>query len=159
MPDDKINPVLPTQTATPTVEEKLENAAESTKQKIHQDPNAAQKLAPTPQLQDEVVDIEKELLEEIINRLNQNRITKEEAQKLAKDFLSLLPMQDQKDLLAKLYQLSQTSNAAKGIYLEYAKPFEENDRQKKLELMSQHIQQGNIDHALAVAKGGTQNAN
>ena len=114
-----------------------------------------QKLAPTPALQDEVVAIEKELLNEIIIRLKQNEMSPQDAQKLAKEFLALLPIHDQKDLLEKLYQLSKTNQATGGIYLKYAKPHEENETQKKLALMSQHIQNGNIEHALAVAKGGT----
>lgn len=121
---------------------------------------------PTPQIpqntptetsiqHDEVAAIEKELLNEIIARLNQHKMTPEEAQQLAKDFLALLPFHDQKDLLEKLQKLSKKNYAASGIYLHYAQPYEQNERQKKLELMSKHIHAGNIDDALAVAKGDT----
>ncbi len=104
-------------------------------------------------LQQTVTDVEKELLNEIIIRLKENRMTPQDAQKLAKDFLALLPFHDQKDLLEKLKQLSQNNLMLSGIYLHYAAPQEEADRQKKLELMSKHIQEGNIEHAIAVAKG------
>lgn len=98
-------------------------------------------------------DVEQELLNTIIANLDQATITVEEAQAVAKEFLALLPLQDQKDLLEKLYKLSQDHTETKGMYLKYAKPIEEEERQKKLALMSEHIKNGQIEHALAVAKG------
>ena len=139
------------------LQQKLTDSAQLTKQKIHQDPAAAQKLAVTTQLQDDVIDIEAKLLNEIIVNLEQNKMSTQEARNLAKEFLSLLPIQDQKDLLKKLLKLSRDNNAAKGIYLDYAKPYEENETQRKLTLISQHLKQGNIDQALTIAKGGTPN--
>lgn len=135
------------------VDADLDQVAVNTKQKIHQDPTKGQKLAPTEPLQDLVIDIETDLLHEITKRLQQKQMTKETAQKLAKEFLSYLPIQDQRDLLAKLTKFSQENMEVQGIYLKYAKPVEETERIRKLELMSQHIEQGNIEHALAVAKG------
>ncbi len=102
-------------------------------------------------------DVEKELLDEIIRNLDQATITVEEAQLVAQEFLTLLPMQDKKDLLEKLYKLSRDHTETKELYLKYAKPIEEEDRQQKLALMSEHIKNGNIEHALAVAKGETPN--
>ena len=102
-------------------------------------------------------DVEKELLDSIIKNLDEKRMTEEEARELAKEFLSLLPLQDKKDLLAKLYKLSKEHVEAKGIYLKYAKPYEEEDRLKKIALMSEHIKNGQIEHAINVAKGGIPN--
>jgi len=144
--------------STDDLQKKLASVAQTTKQKIHQDPTTAQTLGDTPAIQDEVVDVEKELLNEIINRLNQDKMSPEDAQKIAKEFLALLPIHDQKDLLAKLYQLSKSNQGMQNIYLKYAQPYEENERQRKLALMSQHLHVGNIEEALSVAKGGTQNA-
>jgi CCR4-NOT transcriptional regulation complex NOT5 subunit len=140
------------------ISEELDQAAEATKQKLQQDPALAQSLGSTPDMQEAVIDIEKELLVEIMSNLDNNHISPEEAEKLAKEFLSYLPIQDQKDLLEKLARLSQKNKEAQGIYLKYAQPVEEDERQKKLTLMSEHLQQGNIEHALTVAKGGTPNA-
>ena len=114
-------------------------------------------MADPKNLQEEITDIERELLDEIIARLNQNKMSPEEAQKLAKEFISLLPIKDQKDLLEKLSKLSKANQATAGIYLKYAKPYEENESQRKLELMSQHLHQGNIEEALHIAKGGSSN--
>lgn len=142
-----------TNQSTNTLQHHLDAAAQTTKQKMNQNPAAAQALGDTPALQDEVVDVEKELLQEIINRLNQNKMSSEDAQKVAKEFLSLLPIHDQKDLLAKLYQLSKANQGMQGVYLKFAQPYEENEKQRKLSLMSQHLHQGKIEEALSVAKG------
>lgn len=99
-------------------------------------------------------DVENELFDEIVRNLDQATITAEEAQSVAKEFLTLLPLQDKKDLLDKLYKLSLDHGETKELYLKFAKPIEEADRLKKLELMSQHIKNGQIENALAVAKGG-----
>jgi uncharacterized membrane-anchored protein YjiN (DUF445 family) len=112
---------------------------------------------PDPSMQDIVTDVEKELLQAIIKNLKANLMTEDQARELAREFLALLPMQDKKDLLTKLYSFSQKHVEAKSVYLKYAKPFEEEERVKKLELMSQHIQNGQIEHAITVAKGGTPN--
>jgi uncharacterized membrane-anchored protein YjiN (DUF445 family) len=110
---------------------------------------------PDPTMQAIVTDVEKELLQAIIANLKDNRLTEEQARELAREFLALLPMQDKKDLLDKLFNFSKKHVEAKGVYLKYAKPYEEEERQRKLALMSEHIQNGNIDHALNVAKGVT----
>src|SRR3989344_6531744 len=102
-------------------------------------------------------EVEKDLLLEIVKNLDQNKITPDQAQLQAKEFLALLPIQDKKDLLDKLYKLSQTNLETKGVYLNYARSYDEEERHKKLELMSQHIKKGEIEHALTVAKGGIPN--
>lgn len=112
---------------------------------------------PDQSIQTLTEDIEKELLDEIINNLDTAAITVEEAQAVAKEFLSLLPLQDKKDLLEKLYKLSKDHSETADLYLKFAKPIEEDDRQKKITLMSEHIKKGQIEHALAVAKGGNPN--
>lgn len=105
-----------------------------------------------------VRDVEKQLLLEILSNLDRNKITGEQAQKQAKEFLSLLPFQDQKDLLDKLFKLSQANIEAVGVYLKYAKPIQDAEKEKQLELISMHIKNGEIEHAISVAKGGTKNA-
>ncbi len=137
-----------------SIEQELTNAANITKNEIQHDPAAAQELGATTELQNEVVDIEKELLGEIMKRLDQESMSEEDAGNLAAEFLELLPVKDQTDLLKKLQILSENNPAAKGIYIEYNKPYEADETQKKLALMSQHIHQGKIEEALAVAKGG-----
>ena len=98
--------------------------------------------------------IEDELFNEIVNNLEQASITVEEAQQLARDFLALLPLEDKKDVLKKLYTLSQKHDEARKIYIEYAAPYEEEERQRRLTLISQHLKSGKIEDALAAAKDG-----
>lgn len=112
---------------------------------------------PSQSMDDIVNDVEKEILKSIMDNLNQERMTQEQARAFAKEFLALLPIQDKKDLLDKLYKLSKEHVEAKDVYLKYAKPYEEEERMRKLTLMSKHIQNGEIDHALNVAKGETPN--
>jgi hypothetical protein len=131
----------------------LTKATEATKLQLQQDPTLSESLAKTASLQNDVIEIEKELLELIVSRLDQEKMSPEEAQNLAKEFLSLLPIDDQRDLLQKLHKLSQDNRATQGIYLRYAKPHEENEAQRKLILISEHLHKGEIEHALAIAKG------
>jgi hypothetical protein len=112
---------------------------------------------PDQSIQTLTEDIEKELLDEIINNLDNAKITVEEAKAVAKEFLSLLPLQDKKDLLDKLYKLTKDHSETADLYIKYAKPIEEDERLKKLSVMSEHIKNGQIEHALTVAKGGTPN--
>lgn len=97
--------------------------------------------------------VEKDLLDAIVDNLTQNKMTPEQAEKTAKEFLALLPIQDKHDLLEKLGKFSKTHNEGKSLYIKYGAPIEDEERQKKLQLMSDHIKNGQIEHALNVAKG------
>lgn len=145
MPDNQSPTTDPVQNQSDMqLDAAIEQSAEATKQKAHADPAFSQSLGATPAMQDIVVDIEKELLSEITKNLDQEKMSPEEAEALAKEFLALLPIKDQQDLLDKLTKFSKENNEAQGIYLKYAKPISEEDRLKKLELMSQHIKNGQI---------------
>src|SRR5438132_222485 len=93
---------IPTAQPNKTISQELDQAATVTKQQIDEDPSLAQSLATTPEMQDTVIDIEKDLLAAIMKNLDTNQISPNDAEQLAKDFLSYLPIQDQKDLLEKL---------------------------------------------------------
>lgn len=103
-------------------------------------------------LLEEVKQVEKELVELIIAHLKANKIDVEKARQQAKDFLAVLPVKDQKDLLEKLKGLSQVYDEAKEIYAEELGKIEEAKRQETLNQMRNFIQQGNIDEAIAAAK-------
>jgi len=110
-------------------------------------------LSTSSDLQNVVADVERELLNEIVANLDQKKISVQESQAIAKEFLSLLPIEDKKDLVDKLRKLSTDHEEAGGVFLHYAEEYEESEKQRKLQLMSQHIKNGEIDSALAVAKG------
>ena len=103
---------------------------------------------------EEIEAIEKELLDEIVKNMEQNKITMNDAEQAAKDFLALLPILDKKDLLEKLKRFAQDHYEGQGVFLKYVKPFEEEERLRKLDAMAGHIKKGNIQEALSVAKGG-----
>lgn len=101
-----------------------------------------------------VVAVEKDLLLHILTHMRDRKLTIGEAHQLAEDFLGLLPMHDKEDLLKKLSDLGQKYTEAREIYAKYGAPYEEEKRQKLLEAMRTHIKSGNIEQAIAVAKGG-----
>ena len=53
-------------------------------------------------IQQEVEEVKRELVELIIKHLRENKIPVDKAKKLAADFLNVLPISDQQDLLEKL---------------------------------------------------------
>jgi len=101
--------------------------------------------------------VEQELLAVITKHLERNEIDTLTAQRLTKDFLAILPMQNQADLLAKLKTLSETYEEAKEVYtLEFSQDIKEREEQA-LNQMRTAIQQGNIEHAINVAKALREN--
>lgn len=103
-------------------------------------------------LVEEVKIIEKELLELIIVHLKANKIDVEKARQLAKDFLAVLPVKDQKDMLEKLKGLGEQYEEAKQIYSEELAKISDKIREETLTQMRDFIKQGNIDSAIATAK-------
>lgn len=103
-------------------------------------------------LAEEVKQIEKELVELIMSHLKSNALDMDTARQQARDFLALLPVDDQKDLLAKLKELGDKYYEAKEIYAEELGKVEEMKRQQTLGQMRDYIKQGNLDSAIAAAK-------
>lgn len=132
------------------IRQKIETGTQQSKKKILADKSADMDMALL------TIDVEKDLLLHIILPLSKNQITYEQAHMLAKQFLSLLPLQDKQDLLGKLQKVGEDypNIGINEIYLKYALPYEEEERQKKLETMRDHIQNAQIEHAIVLAKGG-----
>jgi len=103
-------------------------------------------------LTEEVKLVEKELVDLIIAHLKSNSIAVEAARQQARDFLALLPVSDQRDLLNKLKGLGEKYVEAKTVYAEELGKVNEVERQRTLEEMRSHISAGNIDAAIAAAK-------
>jgi len=99
--------------------------------------------------------IEKDLLSAIVENIKEEKMTPEQAEKTAKEFLALLPIEDKHDLLVKLGKFSAGHVEGKSLFIKYAAPIEEEERQKKLASMTEHLRNGQIESAIAVAKGGT----
>lgn len=100
-------------------------------------------------------DIERDLLFHIILNMRHRKISVGEAENLAKEFLTLMPAIDKEDLLNKLNSLGHKYPEAQAVYVKYAAPYEEEKRIKLLQTMTEHIQKGNIEEAISLAKGST----
>ena len=102
-------------------------------------------------IQQEVEEVKKELVELIIKHLRQNKLPAQKAKKLAEDFLNVLPISDQQDLLEKLKNLGENYLEAKEVYVDELKRISEEQRDQTLSQMRDHIKQGNIDKAVEAA--------
>lgn len=103
-------------------------------------------------LQQEVEAVKKELVDLIIKHLKENKLEVEKARKLAQDFLAVLPVKDQKDLLAKLKELGEDYPEAKEVYVEELVKTENQLRDEALNKMRVFIKQGKIEEAIQAAK-------
>lgn len=113
-------------------------------------------MADAPALTKLVEEVERDLVSHIYANLKKKEISTVEAQRLAQDFLKLLPFKDKQDLLEKLNALGNTYRTAQEVYVKFGIPFEEQERQRKLDLMREHIKNGDIDRAVAIAKAHTE---
>ncbi|OGH38962.1 MAG: hypothetical protein A3B44_03605 [Candidatus Levybacteria bacterium RIFCSPLOWO2_01_FULL_38_21] len=103
-------------------------------------------------IQQEVEEVKKELVELIIKHLREKKIPVDKAKKLAEAFLKILPINDQQDLLDKLKNLGVDYQEAKEIYVDELKKISEERRDQTLSQMRDHIKQGNIDKAIEAAR-------
>lgn len=103
-------------------------------------------------IQQEVEEVKKELVALIVKNLKENKIEIAKARKLAGDFLSVLPVRDQKDLLLKLKNLGEQYAEARQIYVQELGKFNEEQRHQALSQMHNLIKEGKIEDAIAVAK-------
>ena len=108
-------------------------------------------------LTDEIELVKKELLELIVEHLQQNKLQAPEAQQLARDFLAVLPIKDQADLLNKLKDLGQKYKEANEVYLDELEKVTDEKRDLALNSMRDSIKQGQIDQAIQTAKTLTSN--
>jgi hypothetical protein len=98
--------------------------------------------------------VEKSLFFYIIANIEHNLLSVEDAQVLAENFLSLLPPSDKEAFLANIYSLGDKYREAYYVYLRYGGEYEEEKRNRKLQMIRMYLQTGNIEQAILVAKGG-----
>lgn len=103
-------------------------------------------------LQEEVIAVEKELLDVILSHVEEGKIDLATAKKQAQDFLTQLPFQDKKDLLQKLKELGKKYEEVQEVYVEEWSKDSDQEREAVLIKMRDAIKQGNIDHAINAAK-------
>ncbi|OIP57412.1 MAG: hypothetical protein COX79_00385 [Candidatus Levybacteria bacterium CG_4_10_14_0_2_um_filter_36_16] len=104
-----------------------------------------------------VQQVEKDLLAEIVKNLKKHNLKPDEAQLLAKEFLSFLPPKDFNDLVEILKNIGSKYSEARDVYVKYHAMQEDMNSKVKLQAMAEHINNGNIEKAIEVAKGGITN--
>lgn len=104
-------------------------------------------------LKEYLENVERDLLLDIILNMRYRRITVGEAEKLARDFLAVLPVKDRHDLLEKLKGLSGKYQEARDVYVKYATEEHEEEKNKAVDIIAGHIKSGEIEKAIDVAKG------
>lgn len=103
-------------------------------------------------VQQEVNEVKRELTDLIVSRLQDHKIEPQVAQQQAAEFLAILPIKDQQDLLIKLKALGDKYMESREVYLKTLTKVYEMEREEALTQMRDAIKQGNIDHAISVAK-------
>lgn len=103
-------------------------------------------------IKQEVKLVENELVEIIIQNLKKNKMDTNQAQKLAADFLAVLPINDQQDLLNKLKILGQQHPETETLYVSEITRVTNQQRDKALLGVRQAIQKGDMNTAIAIAK-------
>lgn len=102
-----------------------------------------------------VESVEKDLLGEIVSSLKRNKIDQAKAQSLAGEFLSYLPPKDFAGMIAILQKMSTNYSEARDVLIKYQGITQKSRDLAKAKLMAQHINEGNIEHAIKIAKGDT----
>ena len=100
----------------------------------------------------EVEAVKKELVELIIQHLRENKMEADKARELGSEFLAILPIENHQDLLNKLKQLGQKYPQAQQLYVQRLAETTNQQTEQALNTMRDAIKQGNIDHAITVAK-------
>ncbi len=102
-----------------------------------------------------VRNVKRDLLFHIILHMRHYKITMEDAQSLAKEFLETLPVSTIEGLLLSLHTLAKTYEQARIVYIKYALPYYEEQKRYILTSVPPLIQRGDIEKAIALLKGGT----
>jgi len=105
-------------------------------------------------LQQLIADIKTEVMTEIIWDIRKSDMTTERAHDLAKDFLALFPITDFKDLFMKLQLLSKKYKELEVVFIKYSNEFAEGLKQTVLQEAHPFIQNGDIETAIKLIKGG-----
>ncbi len=102
--------------------------------------------------------VEKDLVEEIVEKLKSNNLKPDRAKTLAKEFLSHLPPKDLNALVEVLRDLTTKYTEVREVYARYYGMQGDMEDAKRIHAMAEHINQGNIEKAIEVAKEGVKNA-
>lgn len=103
-------------------------------------------------IQQEVEAIKKELVDLIVVHLRENKIDEQKARQLAADFLAVLPISTQRDLLEKLKSLGTKYPEAQELYVKELREVSDQQREQVLLQMRDCIKEGNMEQAIIIAR-------
>lgn len=98
--------------------------------------------------------VKRDILYQIILNMKQYEISKEEAQRLAVDFLAVMPIKDAQDLIKKLRILGKSYKEIRTVFIKYANEYYIKEKQYILNVVPLYIQKGEINETLEIVKGG-----
>lgn len=140
---EKIKEELLQTQVTEQKRKKLNKKSENTTEEINDD------------MQKYISDVQRDLLFELIMSMRHKLITVGGARRLAKDFIALFPFQTKEEVIEKMKKLSEKYAEARTVYLKYAVPHTNQIEKELIDKISQHLQSGDIEKAINVAKGGS----
>ena len=106
-------------------------------------------------LGEDIEKVKRELVDIIIGRLKEKKISSDAARKLASDFLQALPIVDYQDLLLKLKTLGDKYPEAKVVYIDELRIVNDIKRDEALIHIRNLIAQGDLEKAILTAKNIT----
>lgn len=106
------------------------------------------------QLEKLIRDVKRDLMFQVILNMRHFKLTQEDARYLAQDFLKIFPIQSEKELLDKLFQLGQKYIETRTVFIKYASSYYEKEKQRILQAIPPYLKNGDIEKALTIMKGG-----
>ncbi|MEK6952046.1 MAG: hypothetical protein AABX29_03455 [Nanoarchaeota archaeon] len=100
--------------------------------------------------QAEINDLERNFLKIIIENIKSKKMTLDDARKMAKDFMNLLPFKDQNDFKFKIKNFTNKYTMFSSLYITILKNEESLKMNTVINKMRVYMKEKNIDEALKV---------
>ena len=101
-----------------------------------------------------VNDIERDLMFQIIMNMKHGMLSTGQAQKIAQEYLAMMPVKDKKHVLKHIKQMADTYKEAREVYMKYSDLYYEEKKDKTLKKVSMYLKKNNIEKAVSIMKGG-----
>jgi len=101
-----------------------------------------------------VSDMERDVMFEIITNMRNEQLSLERAQRLAQEFLEVVPSKTRKGLFMKMKLLAQIHPEARTVYMKYANVYYEEKKNVAVRLVTRAIATHDIERAVRIARGG-----
>lgn len=102
-----------------------------------------------------ISDVKRDIMFHIILNMRHFKITMQDAQNLAQDLLKIFPVSTMEDLLTKLRNLGTIYEEVRIVFIKYAVPYYEEQKNNILRTVPGHIQKQEYDTAIKLLKGVT----